>query len=66
MRLFLAIDLPAPVLLRLERLLHALRSEAHVKWSPLDNLHVTTRFIGDWPESRFSELTEALECLGPA
>ncbi len=64
MRLFLAIDLPAPVLLRLERLLCALRSEAHVKWSPLDNLHVTTKFIGEWPESRFSELTEALEGLG--
>lgn len=63
MRLFTAIDLPALALLRLERLLCALRREALVKWSPLDNLHVTTKFIGEWPESRLAELTAALECL---
>lgn len=63
MRLFTAIDLPSPVLLRLERLLSALRREALVKWSPLDNLHITTKFIGDWPESRLDELSAALGCL---
>ena len=65
MRLFTAIDLPADVLLRLERLLAALRSEALIKWSPLDNLHVTTKFIGEWPEKRLDELHAALAGVGP-
>ena len=63
MRLFTAIDLPQPVLTRVERLLSALRGEAQLKWSPVDNLHITTKFIGEWPEARLGELTEALACL---
>ena len=65
MRLFTAIDLPADVLVRLERLLTALRPEALIKWSPLDNLHVTIKFIGEWPESRLEELHEVLSTLAP-
>ncbi len=63
MRLFTAIDLDQEVLLRLERLLSALRPEALIKWSPLDNLHITIKFIGNWPESRLDELSEALALL---
>jgi 2'-5' RNA ligase len=65
MRLFTAIDLPPEMLLRLERLLSALRPEALIKWSPLDNLHVTTKFIGEWPEPRLDELHAALAGLTP-
>ncbi len=65
MRLFTAIELPAPLLLRLERLLSALRPEAQINWSPLDNLHITTSFIGSWPEPRFDELTGELSSLSP-
>lgn len=65
MRLFTAIDLPAEMLLRLERLLSALRPEALIKWSPLDNLHITTKFIGEWPERRLEELDKALAGLTP-
>jgi RNA 2',3'-cyclic 3'-phosphodiesterase len=65
MRLFTAIDLPPELLLRLERLLSALRPEALIKWSPLDNLHVTTKFIGEWPERRLEELDGALAGLTP-
>lgn len=61
MRLFTAIDLPQEILLRLERLLSALRPEALVKWSPLDNLHVTTKFIGQWPQDRLDQLSAALD-----
>ena len=60
MRLFTAIELPAEMLFRLERLVSALRSEAIIKWSPLDNLHITTKFIGEWPEARLEELDAAL------
>lgn len=65
MRLFTAIDPSAEVLLRLERLMSILRPEALIKWSPVDNLHVTIKFIGEWPESRLEELNEALTSLLP-
>src|ERR1700761_1570775 len=65
MRLFTAIELPQEILLRLERLLSVLRPEALIKWSPLDNLHVTTKFIGEWPEPRLEELNECLTTLPP-
>jgi RNA 2',3'-cyclic 3'-phosphodiesterase len=60
MRLFTAIDIPADLLLRLERLVSVLRPEALIKWSPLDNFHITTKFIGEWQEGRIEELHEAL------
>ncbi|HEX4168761.1 MAG TPA: RNA 2',3'-cyclic phosphodiesterase [Bryobacteraceae bacterium] len=60
MRLFTAIELPPDILLRLERLVAALRPEALIKWSPLDNLHITTKFIGEWPNDRLPELESAL------
>lgn len=63
MRLFTAIDLPPDMLLRLERLSSALRPEALINWSPLDNLHITTKFIGEWPEARFPELHATLGSL---
>lgn len=65
MRLFTAIHLPDALLRRLERLLSALRPEALINWSPLDNLHITTKFIGSWPEARFDELHAALASLPP-
>jgi RNA 2',3'-cyclic 3'-phosphodiesterase len=65
MRLFTAIDPSADVLLRLERLISTLRPEAMIKWSPLDNLHITTKFIGQWPESRLEEVDAALTSLLP-
>jgi len=65
MRLFTAVDLPQSMLLKLERLQSALRPEALVKWSPLDNLHITTKFIGEWPEERLDQLTGALGKIAP-
>ena len=63
MRLFTAIDLPPEILMRLDRLISALRPEALINWSPLDNLHVTTKFIGEWPEARLNDLHQALDGL---
>jgi 2'-5' RNA ligase len=65
MRLFTAIDLPVGPRLRLERLLSVLRPEAPIKWSPLDNLHITTKFIGEWPEHRLNEIHDALSQFAP-
>jgi len=65
MRLFTAIDLPADVLMRSERLISALPPQALISWSPLDKLHVTTKFIGEWPEARLEDLHQALAALVP-
>lgn len=65
MRLFTAIDLPDEMIWKLDRLLSALRSEALIKWSPIDNIHITVKFIGEWPPERLPELEAALGELLP-
>jgi len=63
MRLFTGIDLPGEVVRNLEHLLDKLRPAARIKWNPPANLHVTTRFIGEWPEERVPELKAVLAGL---
>jgi len=63
MRLFTGIDLPAEVVTNLETLLVRLTPAASINWSPPENLHVTTKFIGEWPEDRLDELKAALGTL---
>lgn len=63
MRLFTAIDLPPAVLRNLARLVDRLRPYARLRWQPADNFHITTKFIGEWPEQRLEEITEALRRL---
>jgi 2'-5' RNA ligase len=60
MRLFTAIDIPDGVKLRLGALLEGLRPLAKLAWSPVEKLHITTKFIGEWPEERLDELREAV------
>ena len=60
MRLFTGLDLPGDVVANLEELLRRLRPVARIQWSPPANLHVTTKFIGEWPQERLGELTAAL------
>ena len=64
MRLFTGISLPEEVTGNLSTLIDRLRQTAHVRWSPVYNLHITTKFIGEWPESRLQELVDALQPLG--
>lgn len=64
MRLFTAIDLPEEIRERLDRLISDLRPLARINWSPAANLHITTKFIGPWPEERMPQLTKALGGLG--
>jgi 2'-5' RNA ligase len=40
-----------------------LRPTAKIGWSLVDNLHITTKFVGDWPESRLDEMTRALSSV---
>jgi 2'-5' RNA ligase len=60
MRLFTGLDLPGDVVANLEELLRRLKPAARIQWSPPENLHVTTKFIGEWPEERLGELKAAL------
>jgi len=63
LRLFTAIDIPADVKAALATLLDRLRPLAELKWIPLEKLHITTKFIGEWPdkpEARLEELKQAL------
>src|SRR5215813_8337419 len=63
MRLFVGLDLPADVVRNLEKLLDRLRPTAHINWSPPANLHITTKFIGQWPEERLDEMKAALAAI---
>ena len=63
MRLFAAIDIPSAVRTRLAELLDRLRPLAKLHWTPAEKLHVTTKFIGEWPEERLDELTRALRTI---
>ena len=65
MRLFTGLDLPAEVVRNLEQLLGRLKPTARIQWSPPQNLHITTKFIGEWPEERLGELKDALAGLEP-
>jgi RNA 2',3'-cyclic 3'-phosphodiesterase len=64
MRLFTGIDLPEEIASNLTRLIDVLRPHAHFKWTPAYNLHLTTKFIGEWPENRLAELIGALQTVG--
>lgn len=63
MRLFTAIDLPGTVKDQLEALIRRLRPSAPINWSSRNNLHITLKFIGEWPDARLDELKSALAQL---
>jgi 2'-5' RNA ligase len=63
MRLFTGLDLPDDVVGNLERLLGELRPAARIAWSKPANLHITTKFIGEWPEERLDELKRELAAV---
>jgi 2'-5' RNA ligase len=65
MRLFTGITIAGPVIASLEDMVRRLRPLARVKWSPTGNLHITTKFIGEWPDSKLNELEQALGAIDP-
>ena len=60
MRLFTALDLPPDVLESVDAFLARLRPTARLAWSAVGNLHITTKFIGEWPEEKLDALTAVL------
>jgi 2'-5' RNA ligase len=63
MRLFTAIDIPTDLTEALRSFVSRLRPAAKISWSPVENLHVTTKFIGEWPELRLHEMKHALAAV---
>lgn len=60
MRLFTGINLAEEVKQNLERLLMKLKPSARLNWCAVENLHITTKFIGEWPRERLDELMRVL------
>src|ERR1035438_7657185 len=65
MRLFTGIAIAPHVLGNLARMLKELRPLAPLNWSPAENLHITSKFIGEWPDERLTELEDILEQVDP-
>jgi 2'-5' RNA ligase len=63
LRLFTAIDIPSDVKAALAALIDRLRPLAKLHWIPVEKLHITTKFMGEWPETRLDELTRALSAV---
>jgi 2'-5' RNA ligase len=63
LRLFTAIDIPADVKAALSALLDRLRPLAKLSWIPQEKLHITTKFIGEWPDEREARLDELKRAL---
>jgi 2'-5' RNA ligase len=66
MRLFVGIEIPEDVKARLRAMLAQLRPLADFRWSPVENLHVTTKFIGEWPAERLEEIKTTLSAVTAA
>jgi 2'-5' RNA ligase len=70
MRLLTAIEISAEVKNNLEVLVERVRptaadaNQTKLSWTGLDNLHITTKFIGEWPEDRLEEMKRALSSVG--
>ena len=60
LRLFTGLAIEYPVRRNLELVLEHLRPLAPIQWSPNDNFHITTKFIGAWDPDRLDDLKRAL------
>lgn len=63
MRLFTGLAPDHHVIESLARALGELRPLAPLNWSPVENLHITSKFIGGWPEERLAEMQSALNTV---
>lgn len=66
MRLFCGLSLAYEVRRNIELLLEHLRPKSEIQWSPSENLHITTKFIGEWPDERLDEVRAAAAKVPPS
>lgn len=64
MRLFTAVDIPEGMQQALGAMIERLRPAAKISWTAAEKLHITTKFIGEWPEERLEELKSSLAGVG--
>ena len=60
MRLFTGIAVPEEAAKELAKFTTKLKTYADLRWTRPEKLHITTAFLGEWPEKRLRELREAL------
>jgi 2'-5' RNA ligase len=60
LRLFTGIAVPPAINARLDDLVRRLKPLARIRWSPASNFHITTKFIGAWPQDRLDAMKQAL------
>jgi 2'-5' RNA ligase len=64
-RLFVALQIPAPVRENFAALIQEMRSIApEPKWVRAENLHVTLKFLGETPSEKLDSLRNALAAVG--
>lgn len=61
MRLFTAIDIPKAVREALTQTIQQLKPVAKIRWSKPENLHITTKFLGEVPPERLAAVVAALQ-----
>jgi 2'-5' RNA ligase len=73
MRTFIAIELPTTVKQsvierqrRLQRLLEEQATGTAFRWTPVDNLHLTLRFLGETSEAQRKQIEAELATIAPA
>jgi RNA 2',3'-cyclic 3'-phosphodiesterase len=61
MRLFVALDLTAEIRARIAQFMDGVRGFApDIRWVSAESLHITLKFIGEWPAERLDELKRSL------
>jgi 2'-5' RNA ligase len=60
MRLFTGIAIPDEIKARLDELIGTWKRAGSFRWSNAQNFHITTKFIGEWPDERYPEVAARL------
>lgn len=63
MRLFTAIDIPQSIRDLLNTAIQQLKPTAKARWSKPENLHITTKFLGEVPEEKLDAVIAALRAM---
>jgi 2'-5' RNA ligase len=69
MRIFLALDIDPEIRRRLAQFMDGVRGFApNARWVSAESLHITLKFIGEWPPEKLEDLKQALAgvCSRPA
>ena len=64
LRLFVAVLIPHEILEQLDQLVSPLRSKlVNARWTPLENQHLTLKFLGRTPADRFEAVVKTCEMV---